>query len=376
MGAERAVEILGQHLDELLAHHVVGIDHGGPHRNVSATPRPLRMTSPTTGRADEPRRSGYRDFAALRGDRPLGALRRAGARRRARRRARALARRPADRQAPAEPAVRRLPAGRGHAERLGGVPRRARRAPRGGRGGDARAPHADQRAGALRAAAPAAGRAPAAAGAARGRRERRASACCPTATATTTPATASATGCCAARPRATCRSRTRCRTSSGAPGSTSTRSTSPIPTRCAGSNCSSGPGRSTGSTSCAARSRSPVRDPPRVIEGDLTTDLPALAAEAPQDATLVIFHTAVLATCPPAGRERSATALTGALDRLRGAARARPRPRPAEPVRARARRPARRLGRPARRVAQLGMNSSASMSISSPSCHVPSGPRS
>lgn len=35
--------------------------------------------------------------------------------------------------------------------------------------------------------------------------------------------------------------------------------------------------------------------PPRVIRGDLRTDLPALAAEAPRNATLVIFHTAVLA---------------------------------------------------------------------------------
>jgi hypothetical protein len=36
-------------------------------------------------------------------------------------------------------------------------------------------------------------------------------------------------------------------------------------------------------------------DPPRVVAGDLLSALPALAAEAPQDATLVIFHTAVLA---------------------------------------------------------------------------------
>ena len=35
-------------------------------------------------------------------------------------------------------------------------------------------------------------------------------------------------------------------------------------------------------------------DPPRVVAGDLRTDLPALAAEAPRDATLVVFHTAVL----------------------------------------------------------------------------------
>ena len=36
-------------------------------------------------------------------------------------------------------------------------------------------------------------------------------------------------------------------------------------------------------------------DPPRLVAGDLLTSLPALAAEAPKDATLVVFHTAVLA---------------------------------------------------------------------------------
>jgi hypothetical protein len=46
------------------------------------------------------------------------------------------------------------------------------------------------------------------------------------------------------------------------------------------------------------------RDPPRVVRGDLSTDLPALAAEAPKDATLVVFHTAVLWYVPSEGRER------------------------------------------------------------------------
>ncbi|WP_196807654.1 DUF2332 domain-containing protein [Candidatus Solirubrobacter pratensis] len=44
------------------------------------------------------------------------------------------------------------------------------------------------------------------------------------------------------------------------------------------------------------------QDPPRIVQGDLTTDLPALAAEAPRDATLVVFHTAVLAYVPREGR--------------------------------------------------------------------------
>lgn len=37
------------------------------------------------------------------------------------------------------------------------------------------------------------------------------------------------------------------------------------------------------------------RDPPRVVRGDLLRDLEALMAEAPAEATLVVFHTAVLA---------------------------------------------------------------------------------
>jgi hypothetical protein len=37
------------------------------------------------------------------------------------------------------------------------------------------------------------------------------------------------------------------------------------------------------------------RDPPRVVRADLLTDLPACARGAPADATLVVFHSAVLA---------------------------------------------------------------------------------
>ncbi|OJF14566.1 DUF2332 domain-containing protein [Couchioplanes caeruleus] len=40
-------------------------------------------------------------------------------------------------------------------------------------------------------------------------------------------------------------------------------------------------------------------DPPRMVKGDLLADLPALAAQAPADATLVIFHSAVLTYVPP-----------------------------------------------------------------------------
>ena len=57
------------------------------------------------------------------------------------------------------------------------------------------------------------------------------------------------------------------------------------------------------------------RDPPRVVRGDLLRDLHALAATAPADATLVVFHTSVLAYVDPPGRERFAAAVreTGAV---------------------------------------------------------------
>jgi hypothetical protein len=52
-------------------------------------------------------------------------------------------------------------------------------------------------------------------------------------------------------------------------------------------------------------------DPPRIVRGDLVSDLPALAAEAPRDATLVIFHTAVLAYVPGEGRQAFADTVAG-----------------------------------------------------------------
>jgi len=52
--------------------------------------------------------------------------------------------------------------------------------------------------------------------------------------------------------------------------------------------------------------------PPPVRRGDLRTDLPALAAEAPRGATLVVFHTAVLAYLDdPAERAAFAASLRG-----------------------------------------------------------------
>ena len=46
------------------------------------------------------------------------------------------------------------------------------------------------------------------------------------------------------------------------------------------------------------------QNPPRIVSGDLLDELPRLAAEAPADATLVIFHSAVLAYLEPADRAR------------------------------------------------------------------------
>ena len=48
------------------------------------------------------------------------------------------------------------------------------------------------------------------------------------------------------------------------------------------------------------------REPPRVVRGDLNHDLPSLVANAPKDATLVVFHTAVLTYVSLAERERFA----------------------------------------------------------------------
>ncbi|GIJ56551.1 DUF2332 domain-containing protein [Virgisporangium aurantiacum] len=44
--------------------------------------------------------------------------------------------------------------------------------------------------------------------------------------------------------------------------------------------------------------------PPRLLRGDLVDDLPDLAAQAPADATLVVFHTSVLYQVPPERRAR------------------------------------------------------------------------
>lgn len=57
-------------------------------------------------------------------------------------------------------------------------------------------------------------------------------------------------------------------------------------------------------------------DPPRVVRGDLRTDLPHLLAEVPRHTTPVILHSAVLAYLAPADRRRFAERVS-ALDAVR-----------------------------------------------------------
>ncbi|SCG71128.1 DUF2332 domain-containing protein [Micromonospora coxensis] len=52
-------------------------------------------------------------------------------------------------------------------------------------------------------------------------------------------------------------------------------------------------------------------DPPSLVRGDLVDDLPALAAQAPPDATLVVFHTSVLYQVPQPRREAFAQVVRG-----------------------------------------------------------------
>jgi hypothetical protein len=61
----------------------------------------------------------------------------------------------------------------------------------------------------------------------------------------------------------------------------------------------------------AAAIASARRDPPPVYRGDLLTDLPALAARAPAGATLVVYHSAVLAYVAPGDRARFAETVLG-----------------------------------------------------------------
>jgi Uncharacterized protein conserved in bacteria (DUF2332) len=52
-------------------------------------------------------------------------------------------------------------------------------------------------------------------------------------------------------------------------------------------------------------------EPPLLVRGDLVDDLPALAAQAPADATLVVFHTSMLYQVPAPRREAFAEVVRG-----------------------------------------------------------------
>jgi hypothetical protein len=71
------------------------------------------------------------------------------------------------------------------------------------------------------------------------------------------------------------------------------------------------PGEGDRADRLAAAIASARRDPPAVYRGDLLTDLPALAARAPAEATLVIYHSAVLAYVAAEDRERFAHTVGG-----------------------------------------------------------------
>ena len=73
--------------------------------------------------------------------------------------------------------------------------------------------------------------------------------------------------------------------------------------------CLVGPGEGAREQRLAAAIAPARRAPPVIHRGDLRTDLPALAAQAPPGATLVIYHSAVLAYLTPAGRRRFADAV-------------------------------------------------------------------
>ena len=76
------------------------------------------------------------------------------------------------------------------------------------------------------------------------------------------------------------------------------------------------PGETGRAERLAAAVETARRDPPPVYRGDLLTDVPRLARQAPPGATLVIFHSAVLAYLSVPQRARFA-AVVAALDAVR-----------------------------------------------------------
>jgi hypothetical protein len=71
------------------------------------------------------------------------------------------------------------------------------------------------------------------------------------------------------------------------------------------------PGEGDRAVRLAAAIATARRSPPLVHRGDLLTDLPALVARAPAEATVVVYHSAVLAYVAPEDRERFAGMVRG-----------------------------------------------------------------
>ncbi len=71
------------------------------------------------------------------------------------------------------------------------------------------------------------------------------------------------------------------------------------------------PGEGDRAQRLAAAIESARRDPPAVHRGDMLTGLPSLAAQAPADATLVIYHTSALWYLPAERREEFAGTVRG-----------------------------------------------------------------
>jgi hypothetical protein len=76
-----------------------------------------------------------------------------------------------------------------------------------------------------------------------------------------------------------------------------------------------GPSITSAGDGSRARSPLPGPNPPVVRDGDLVDDLPALLAEAPDDAQLVVFHSAVLSYVSCERRQAFADALADASKR-------------------------------------------------------------
>jgi hypothetical protein len=70
------------------------------------------------------------------------------------------------------------------------------------------------------------------------------------------------------------------------------------------------PGEGDRGTRLAAAIASARRDPPAVYRGDLLTELPGLAAQAPADATLVVYDTSVLYQLSPGEQRRFASTVS------------------------------------------------------------------